>query len=368
MAVDRSIKLILVSCILLSLFNCLSVKSESLSCKLPLKVGFLYVGPISDWGWNYAEEQGRLYLKKVLAGKVETISAESVYESAESERVMEKMIAQGCKLIFAGSYGYLEPVLRVSDRHPDVIIMQLSRFADKKNIGSYFGMHYEGFYLSGAVAGRMTKTNKLGFIASHPVPSILQAINAYALGVHSVNPTAKIKVVWTNTWIDPVLEVEAANSLIETGVDCLAFDQSDSRPIVAAAEKNGIKVSGCYADVHKFAPTQWLTGPNLNWGLFYVNICQSVIDHTWVNKPRVCDITNGGVELAPFGASVPNTVQREVLVLKEKMKAGKLIVFAGPVRDTQGEIRLAAGQKPNAYWLSKMNFFVSGVDGTLPKQ
>ncbi len=333
----------------------------------PLKVGFLCVGPISDWGWNYTEEQGRQYLEKAMKGKVETVFAESVYESAESERVMEKMIAQGCKLIFAASYGYLEPVLRVSARHPDVTFMQLSRFADNKHIGTYFGLHCEAFYLAGVAAGKMTKTNKLGFVASHPVPSILQAINAYALGVHSVNAKAKINVVWTNTWIDPVLETEAAKGLIDTGVDVLAFEQSDSKPVVTAAESKGVKVAGCYADAHQFAPKQWLTGPNLNWGPFYEKICQSVIDHTWTNKVHICDIASGGVELAPFGPSVPEPVRKEVLGLKEKIKAGKLIVFAGPITDSTGKLRLKAGEKPNIEWISKMNFFVAGVDGSLPK-
>jgi basic membrane protein A and related proteins len=334
----------------------------------PLKVGFLCVGPVSDWGWNHSEEQGRLYLEKVMKGKVETVFAESVYESAESERVMEKMIAQGCKLIFAQSYGYLESVLRVSIRHPDVTFMQLSRFADnKKNIGTYFGLHGEGFYLAGVAAGRMTKSNKLGFVGSHPVPSTLWAINSYALGVHSVNLKAKIKVVWTETWIDPVLEVEAAKGLIDTGIDCLAFDQSDSLPIVKAAESNGIKVSGCYADVHQFAPKQWLTGPNLNWGPFYIKTCQSVIDHTWTNKVNICDIASGGIELAPFGPSVPETIQREVLQLKEKIKAGRLAVFEGPLKDSTGKLQLPVGKKADIHWLSTMNFFVPGIDGNLPK-
>ena len=332
-----------------------------------LKVGFLCVGPISDWGWNYTEQQGRLYLEKALKDKVETIFAESVYESAESERVMEKMIAQGCKLIFAQSYGYLEPVLRVSARHPDVAFMQLSRLANKSNIGTYFGFDGDAFYLSGVTAGRMTKTNKLGFVGSHPVPSTLWAINSYALGVHSVNPKAKIKVVWTETWIDPVLEVEAAKGLMDTGIDCLAFDQSDSLPIVKAAESNGIKVSGCYADVHQFAPKQWLTGPNLNWGPFYTKICQSVLDHKWKTGVHVCDLASGDVELAPFGPSVPETVRREVLNLKEKIKTGKLNIFAGPLKDSNGKVRLAAREKPDINWIAKMNFFVSGVDGNLPK-
>jgi basic membrane protein A and related proteins len=358
---------ILLSFLFPLLLTATQVNASTEPSAIPLKVGFLCVGPISDWGWNYTEEQGRQYLEKTMKGKVETVFAESVYESAESERVMEKMIAQGCKLIFAASYGYLEPLLRVSARHPDVTFMQLSRFADKKNIGTYFGLHCEAFYLAGVTAGRSTKTNRLGFVASHPVPSILQAINAYALGVHAVNTKAKINVVWTNTWIDPVLESEAAKGLIESGVDVLAFEQSDSLSVVKTAEKNGIKVSGCYADVHQFAPKQWLTGPNLNWGPFYVKICRSVIDRTWTNKVHICDIASGGVTLAPFGPSVPEAVRKEVLGLKEKIKTGKLVVFAGPITDSTGKLRLNAGEKPDIQWVAKMNFFVVGVDGSLPK-
>jgi basic membrane protein A len=245
--------------------------------------------------------------------------------------------------------------------------MQLSRFADKKNIGTNFGLDGEGFYLAGVVAGRMTKNNKLGFVGSHPVPSTLWAINAYTLGVHSVNPKAKIKVVWTETWIDPVLEVEAVKGLIDTGIDTLAFDQSDSLPIVKAAESHGINVSGCYADVHQFAPKHWLTGPHLNWGPFYVKSCQSVLDHTWKNGVYICDMASGIVELAPFGPAVPEPVRKEVLGLKEKIRMGKLVVFAGPLKDSQGNLRLEAGKKPDIEWLSKMNFFVPGVDGSLPK-
>lgn len=313
------------------------------------------------------EQQGKIYLEKSLKGKVETVFAESIHESAEAERVMEKMIAQGCKLIFAQSYGYLEPVLRVSNRHPDVTFMQVSRFSDKRNIGTYFILHYEGFYLAGVAAGRMTKTNKLGLVGSHPVPSVLQAINAYALGVHSVNPKAKIKVVWTETWIDPVLEVEAAKGLIDSGIDTLAFEQSDSLPIVKTAESKGIKISGCYADVHQFAPKQWLTGPNLNWGPFYVKVCQSVIDHAWKPGMHKCDLASGVVELAPFGPSVPKAVQNEVLSLNEKIKSGKLVVFTGPIKDSKGNIRLPAGKRADIEWISKMNFFVPSIEGNLPK-
>ncbi len=332
-----------------------------------LKVGFLYVGPINDWGWTHAQEEGRLYVQNALKDKVETSYVESIYESAEAERVIERMIAQGCKLIFATSYGYLEPVLRVSARHPDVTFMQLSRNGDKKNVGGYFFLNGESLYLAGVAAGRMTKTNILGFVGSHPVPSILQAINAFALGAQSVNPKARVKVVWTNTWIDPATEVEAAKGLIDSGIDILAFDQSDSLPIVKTAEKAGIKIIGCYFDTHEFAPKQWLTGGNLNWGPFYAKTCQQILDHTWKSGFYKCDLANGTVDIAAFGPSVPNAVRKEVLDLKEKIKTGQLVVFAGPLKDAQGKLRMQAGKKPDIEWISKMNFFVPGIDGNLPK-
>ncbi len=350
----------------LTFFGLASAKADTKLAPL-LKVGFVYVGPIKDWGWTYAQEQGRLYVQNTLKNKVETSYFESIYESAEAERVIERLIAQGCKLIFATSYGYLEPVLRASARHPDVTFMQLSRYGDKKNVGGYFFLNGQSLYLAGVAAGRITKTNKLGFVGSHPVPSILQAINAFALGAQSVNPKVRVKVVWTNTWIDPATEVEAAKGLIENDIDVLAFDQSDSLPIVRNAETAGIKVVGCYSDTHQFAPKQWLTGGNLNWGPFYAKTCQQVMDHTWKSGFYRCDLADGTVDIASFGPSVPNKVRKEVLDLKEKIKTGKLIVFAGQVKDSQGKLKLPAGKKPDIDWISKMNFFVPGIDGNLPK-
>ena len=335
--------------------------------KQPLKVGFLYAGSFSDKGWTAEHERGRLYVQNTMKGKVETSCVENVQENGEAERVMERMIAQGCKLIFATSYGYLESVLKESAKHSDVVFMQSNRFKNRKNLGSYFIAPYEPMYLAGVIAGRMTKSNKLGYVGMRVVAPLIQSVNGYALGVRSVNPRAKIKVVWTNTWSDPVIEVEAAKSLMETGIDILAFSQGGFSPLLKLAEDNHLKVVGAFTTARELAPTQWLTGVSFNWGPFYAQICQSVIDHTWKSKEYLCDIRSGSIDLAPFGPLVPNAVRQEVVSLKDKMKTGKLVIFAGPVKDAQGKMHLSAGEKPSIDWISKMNFFVPGIDGNLPK-
>ena len=188
----------------------------------PLKIGFITVGPVTDWGYNYAHDQGRKFIEKSMAGQVQTAIVEKIPENADVERVMEKMVASGTKLIFATSYGYLESILRVAARHPDVIFESCGRDIPDgiKNVGSYFAKQYEPVYVAGVVAGRMTKTNKLGFIAAHPIPQTLQNINAFTLGARSVNPKVSTRVVWTNSWSDPAVEVEATKGLIESGCRC----------------------------------------------------------------------------------------------------------------------------------------------------
>jgi basic membrane lipoprotein Med (substrate-binding protein (PBP1-ABC) superfamily) len=365
----RGLILVILSALvlLLLLASSLTVRAESNIAK-PLKIGFLFVGPISDWGWSYAQNEGRLFVDSALRGKVESTSAENVPEGADAERVMEKMIAQGAKLIFATSYAYLEPVLRVAARHPDVKFMQLSRFETRPNLGTYFYLQFQPMYVAGVVAGRMTKTNKIGFVGSHPIPPIVQTINAFALGVQSVNPKARVKVVWTNTWVDPALESEAAKGLFDGGIDVLGFDLSNPVAIVKTAESHRTYVVGCYTDVHQFAPKYWLTGASFNWGPYYTKVAQSVLDNNWKNGLTICGAENGSVKLSSFGPAVPQAVQQEATKVMEKIRSGKFTVFQGPVKDTDGKIRLAARQKPEIKWLATMDFFVPGVEGSLPRK
>jgi len=292
---------------------------------------------------------------------------ENVPENGQVERVAEKLIANGCKLIFATSYGYLEPILRVAQRHPDVVFMQVGRFSGTKNVGAFFDRPLEPMYIAGVVAGHMTKTNELGFIAAHPVPEVLQTINAFALGARSVNPKTSVKVIWSNTWADPIVESEAARGLIETGADVLNFVQSNPLTIVKLAENKHTFVIFMFGDAHEFAPKYWLVGGAMDWGSFYTKIAKSVINHTWHSEQFNCDMSSGVTTLTPFGPQVPMTVRKEATDLSNKIASKKFVVFKGPIVDRDGKVRLTAGHNPDFDWLAKMNFFVPGVEGNLPK-
>ncbi|MBY0360249.1 MAG: BMP family ABC transporter substrate-binding protein [Candidatus Obscuribacterales bacterium] len=333
-----------------------------------LKAGFLCVGPTSDWGWNYAHNNGRMQLEKRLAGQVQTTIAEKIPESAEAERVLEKMIAQGNKLIFTTSYGYLEPALRVAKRHPDVVFMQVNRFETAKNLGTYFSHQYQPMYLAGIAAGRMSKSNKLGFIAAHPVPPLLQAINAFTLGARSVNNKIQTKVVFINSWSDPGLEAEAVKGLAEAGCDVVAHAQDNQNTILPTCDKLGIYSVGFYTDAGKLAPKGWLTGACLDWGPFYEQIAKAVKDRTWKSGSYTAGMEAGYIKLSSFGQAVPEAVRKEILDKEKLIENGKFYVFAGPLKDRDGVERIAVGSKPDLKQLSQMNWFVSGVQGALPKK
>jgi len=331
-----------------------------------LKVGFLFPGPINDAGWDRMHEEGRQYVQRMLGSKVETIFAESVGENAEAERIIEKMIAQGTKLIFAPSFGFLDPVQHCAARHPDIVFMQISRFSNAKNIGSYFYMQYQPMYIGGVVAAHVSTKGKLAYLGSRPVPPTLQAVNAFALGAQSVNPKIKLRAIWTNTWFDPIAEAEAANALSDAGFDVLAFDFSNVA-IVKTAEKRGVKVIGSYGNYHDLAPKQWLTGSCYNWGPFYTKICQSVLDHSWKSGNYICDMSNGVMNLSTFGPAVSRDTAQEASLLKKNIASGKQAIFKGPQKDNEGKLQLSSGKSADLKWLENMDFLISGIDGKLPK-
>lgn len=335
----------------------------------PLKVGFLCVGPITDWGFNYAHNQGRLYLEKNMSGKAQTTIAEKIPESAEAERVLEKMISQGTTLIFTTSYGYLEPAMRVAKRHPNVTFMQINRAQTMPNLGTYFSHQYQPMYLAGMAAGAVTKSNKLGFVAAHPVPPLVQAINAFTLGARAVNPKATTRVVFINNWSDAPLEAEAVKSLHETGCDVIAHAQDNQNTIMPTCESLGIYSVGFYTDAHKIAPKGWLTGPCLDWGPFYVKIAESVRDKTWKSCSYSAGMEGkeGYIKLSSFGKAVPAKIQKDILAKKQDIESGKFVIFTGPMKDRDGKERIAAGQKLDIAKLAEMNWFVAGVQGSLPK-
>jgi len=347
-----------------------SLATDAATSKAPLKVGLIIVGSANDAGYNYAHDQGRLYLQKNMAGKVETSVAENIPESAEVERVMEKMVSQGTTFILSTSYGYLDPAIRVASRHPNIVIMQCGREnkTGVKNLGDYNCIAYESQYVAGTIAGRLTKTNDLGFIGAHPVPPVIQDVNAFTLGARSVNPKVKVHVVWTNSWSDPASESEAAQGLIEQHVDVLAMHIDSPIVVAQVAEKNGIYCVGFHADLRKYAPKGFLTGQAWNWGPLYVKVAQSIIDKSWKSADTTYHMKDGYSTLAPFGKAVPVSMQEDALKLKKKIEDGTYVVFQGPLTDRDGKERLPAGAKPDPAFLNRMDFFVPGVVGVLPKK
>jgi basic membrane protein A len=349
-----------------------SVKSPTLADTVnsPLKVGFIMVGSLNDLGWNYQHNLGRLYMQSKLKGQVETTAVENVPESGEVERVMEKMIAQGNKLIFATSYGYLEPALRVAARHPEIIIMQCGRpnTSLMKNVGTYFGNYYEPFYVAGLVAGRMTRKNEIGYVGPHSVPPALIMLNAFTLGARSINPKVKVHVVWTNSWSDPATEAEAARGLVDKGVDVLVQHADSSKVATQIAEKNGLYSVGVHSDIHNFAPKGWLTGQAWDWGEVYVKITKSVLNHTWKPGDVRYGLKDGSVKLSSFGPSVPQPVRAEAITILQKMTNGQFDIFKGPISDREGNVRIPAGKVADHSYLEKIDWVVPGVAGSLPKK
>lgn len=347
--------------------NALSASAQSTSSTAqPLKIGFVMVGPVTDCGYNQQHDAGRKYLESQIAN-VKTTVVEKIPESAEAERVMEKLIAQGNKLIFSTSYGYLEPAQRVARRHPDVKIMQTWRDAGMKNMGCYAAYQYQPLYVVGLVAGKMTRKNNIGFVCAHPIPLLLQNINAFTLGARSVNSKVKVHVVWTNAWSDPAVEVEALKGLIESGCDIVGSVGDSSLAMTKAAERAHTMVFASQSNLQKYAPTCWLTGSQWNWGPIYKQLTKSVLEGTWSPQSYWLGMKDGAVDISPFGKVVPEDVRELARKEVARIRQGKLVIFKGPVKDSHGKEQLSAGQLPDQNWLSRMDFFVDGVSGNLPK-
>jgi basic membrane protein A len=334
----------------------------------PLKVGFVYVSSVKDLGWSEAHDRGRQYLEKALGDRVRTTIAENIPETGEVERVVEKMISQGNKLIFSTSYGYLEPVLRVAARHPEVVFMQCQRHSSAKNVGTYFADQHDPMYTAGYVAGKMTKTNKLGYIAGHPVPPVLACVNAFALGAQRANAKVRLQVVWNNSWSDPPNEAEATKGLIESGADVIASQLNTCSTVVQTAEKAHVYSVGMETDLSKMAPKGWLVAQTWNWGPLYARIAQAVIAHQWHAENSIYSSKDGYVGISPFGKVVPDSLQKEAKAIEQKIESGKVVVFQGPIKDQSGTVRIAASSHADDQDLAEMNWLVSGVSGTVPKK
>jgi basic membrane protein A and related proteins len=330
-----------------------------------LKAGFVYVGPVGDGGWTYMHDIGRQEMEKAYPG-VESFFVESVPEGPDSVRVMETFIRNGAKLVFATSFGYMDFVQDVAAKNPDVVFMHCSGYKTAPNVGNYFGRMYQARYLSGLVAGKMSRSNVIGFVAANPIPEVIRGINAFTLGARKTNPDVKVKVVWLFSWFDPAKEKEATLALIDAGADVIAM-HADSGAAPQTAEEAGVYVVGYNNDMKGYAPTKHLTAPIWNWGMVYKKIAGEVIEGTWESHDIWWGLKEGLVGLAPFSSEVPGDVVKVVETEKTKIIEGKWDVFAGPIKNQKGEEMIKKGETMSDGDMLGMNWFVLGVEGEIPQ-
>ncbi len=335
------------------------------AAKEKIKVAFVYVGPVGDAGWSFAHDQGRKYLVEKMP-EVETTIIESVPEGADSERVITQLAEKGNTIIFTTSFGYMDPTINVAKKYPKVTFMHNSGYKTADNVGTYFGRIYQARYLTGIVAGKTTKTNTIGYVAAMPIPEVIRGINAFTQGVRSVNPAAKVKVVWTNTWYDPAMEKDAAKSLLTAGADVIAQHQDTPGPMQAAEEAGKFGI-GYNMDMSKMAPKAVLTSAVWNWGPYYVKTVESVKNKTWKNDQYWGPISEGIVDIAPYGPMVAEDTKKLVADAKAKLMAKSWDVFTGPIKDQAGVIKVPAGQVMSDKDMLSVDWFVEGVDGTIKK-
>jgi basic membrane lipoprotein Med (substrate-binding protein (PBP1-ABC) superfamily) len=329
-----------------------------------IAVGYVYVGAKTDGGYNEAQDAGRLYVQKALPG-VKTNFLENVPENAQVTQAMERMIGAGDKIIFATSYGYLPYALDLAKKYPKVTFMHCGGAKLAPNLGTYFADMYEAMYLSGIAAGKAAANGKIGFVAAHPIPQILQDVNAIALGAQTVNPKATVTVVYTGSWNDPAKDVAAVNTLVDQGVQVVGMHVDSPIPVIEAAKKRGIKVIGYHFDDMKFDPQGWLTGGYWNWGPLMASVVKEVEAGTWKSQALYGNLKSGTAKLAPFGPSVDAATRSLVLSKEKDIVAGKLDVWAGPIIAQDGKEIVPAGSTLPRAKIDSMDFFVKGVVGTL---
>ncbi len=330
-----------------------------------VKAGFIYVGPVGDLGWSYEHDQGRLEVEAHFGDDVETLFVESVPEGADAERVMTQMARSGVDIIFTTSFGYMDPTINVAANFPDVAFEHATGYKQADNVSTYSARFYEGRHVIGLIAGRMTETNKVGYIASFPIPEVVRGINAAYLAAKSVNPDVEFKVVWVYTWFDPGKEADAANALIEQGVDVI-MQHTDSPAAMTIAEEKGIFAFGQASDMMAFGPTARLSSIIDNWGPYYIERVQAVMDGTWESTATWDGIAPGMVEIGAFSDRIPADVQAEAQAAADAIAAGTLHPFTGPINKQDGSVWLAEGEIADDGTLAGLNFYVEGITGELP--
>jgi basic membrane protein A and related proteins len=333
----------------------------------PLKAAWVYVGPVGDAGWTFAHDQGRKAVEAEFGDKVKTTFVEKVPEGADAERVIRDLAAQGNKIIFATSFGFMEPMLKVAAEFPDVKFEHATGYKTAPNMRVYDARFYHDAYVSGIIAGGVTKTNTIGFVGSFPIPEVLRNINAFTLGAQSVNPKVKTKVVWINTWFDPPKEGDAAQSLINGGADVL-IQNTDSSAVLQTAAKNKKYAFGWDSDMSAVAPEAHLASNMVYWGPYYKKAIKEVMDGTWKGDMRtIWGKPEGANDVIKINeAVVPEPIRKKAEEAAAALKAGTKDPFDGPIVDNTGKERLAKDTKVTQEFKDKVDFYVKGVEGKIP--
>lgn len=340
-----------------------SKKSEDKKKDAKTKVAFVYVSSANDGGYSYSHDLGRAYVAKNMPNLDITVM-EAVPEGADAERVINQLAAQGNKIIFTTSFGYMDPTQNVAKKFPDVTFLHCSGYKTAPNVGTYFGRIYESRYISGIVAGKTTKTNVIGYVAAFPIPEVVRGINAFTLGAQSVNPDVKVQVIWTNTWYNPATEKQAAITLLDNGADVIAQHQNTPGPQQAAEEKGKYGI-GYNVDMSQAAPKASLTSAVWNWGPYYVNTIKQILDGKWKSGAYWGGMSDKVVDIAPYGTAVTADTKKLADEAKAKITEGKLNIFTGPLKDQAGTVKAASGTALTDEELLKMDWFVQGVEGTI---
>ncbi|WP_288409132.1 BMP family ABC transporter substrate-binding protein [uncultured Herbaspirillum sp.] len=332
----------------------------------PLKVAFVYIGPVGDAGWTFAHDKGRKAVEEKFGDKVKTTFVENIPESAaDAERVFRQLATDGNKLIFGTTFGYMEAMLKVAKEFPDVKFEHATGFKTADNLAQYDVRTYEGAYLAGVVAGKMSKSGKLGVVASVPIPEVIRNIDSFTLGARSVNPKATTAVVWVNKWFDPGKEREAATTLIGQGVDVL-MQNTDSAAVVQTAQEKGVYAFGWDSDMTSFGPKAHLAASMINWGVYYTARVQAVLNGTWKSSTSWIGLKDNGIDLAAFNPELPADVKTLVEERKKAIIDGSAPIWKGPIKDNTGKEVLGKDAVADDGFLHGIKFYVEGVDGKVP--
>jgi basic membrane protein A and related proteins len=327
------------------------------------KAAWIYVGPHNDGGWSQAHDQGRLAVQKALGSKVQTTYKENVPEGPQTAQVIDQLVRDGNKIIFATSFGFQPAMDAASKKYPDVKFEMATGYITHKNMAVYYGAGEDAIYLSGIAAGAATKAGVVGYIVPFAIPEVIRHTNAFPLGVQKAHPGAKVKIIWTNAWVDPAKEKKAAEALHAAGADVIG-QNVDTPTAGQYAESAKVPWVGYDSNAQKFAPKSWLTAAVYNWGPYYVRRTQAAMDGTWKTGTYYGSMKDGFTLLAPYGPHVAAATKKLIAQQRAKIVSGKWNEFSGPIYDQKGKLRIKPGQRPSYGDLMSMNYLVKGVIGS----